>query len=360
MAAARMTLAPGRARTTKPDQRDGGDGACTRRSTARRRSGPRTAGEHDRDVGAGHCGEVRQARAAEVLLQHRVHLPGVPDGEAREKARRSGLQNALRRVTQPLPQRSGRPLHSARLADGRGRSPGGDHRDDVVPPLRTARDRRGRGPAGPEAREPTRRPARRAAPRLGAGGWWARRRGGSRWHPRRRAVAPPPATWGSPSSARTTDAVRPASATARRGEPSRAAPRTAAVAEATATPASTVRMGRSPAAGDGARGPRPRTRPARPSRAGTVPRAAPAGSSATPRRPPAPAGDPPSLQRANGVLTPSPIPRAPRRSPGRCPARRRVPRRSGTAPGGCGTPRSAAPARGRCPATHPVPRLRPC
>ena len=170
----------------------------------------------------------------------------------------------------------------------------------------------------------------------------------------------PRSTCGSPSNSSTTDAVRSAWATECRGEPSLAATLTAPVADATATPARTVR--RTAAIG-------PRRRPttaartqaasaSRPSRAGDVTGASTvvshtAAATGTSRRST-------QLQRACGPLTPSPVRPAPPRSPDRCPVRRRAPRRSGRGPRGCDARRSAEPGRARCPAGHPVPPRRPC
>jgi hypothetical protein len=47
---------------------------------------PEHAGQHDGDVGSRHRGEVGQSRAAEILLEHRIHGPGVADREARQQA----------------------------------------------------------------------------------------------------------------------------------------------------------------------------------------------------------------------------------------------------------------------------------
>ena len=150
-------------------------------------------------------------------------------------------------------------------------------------------------------------------------------------HPRRPA---PPSTCGSPSSSRTTEAVRPSSATVRSGDASRAAPRTAAVAD-------------DRDAGHDGRGPRPPGPRRRPSAAATQAAAQIHASSAgaaerrrqgqspTPRPPRAPSRR--SSQRQRGAvpcLTRSPARPAPPRWPDRCRGRRRVPRRSGTAPAG--------------------------
>jgi hypothetical protein len=48
---------------------------------------PERAGQHDGDVRSRHRGEVRQSRAAEVLLEHRIHRPGVAHHETRQQAR---------------------------------------------------------------------------------------------------------------------------------------------------------------------------------------------------------------------------------------------------------------------------------
>jgi hypothetical protein len=93
------------------------------------------SGQHDRDVGAGHRGEVRQPRSPEVRLDDRIHRSGVADGEAGEQPRGGGIQDAPRRVAQGLAQRTGRPLQMARLADERGWPASRDHRDHVVPRL---------------------------------------------------------------------------------------------------------------------------------------------------------------------------------------------------------------------------------
>ena len=138
---------------------------------------PQHAGQHDRDVGAGHGGQVRQPGPAEVLLEDRVH-------GARCRRRRdpgAGPPAAAR-----APGRRIEPSPSRRPPAARCSAPG---RADQ----RTAdRARRARRPRRPRGRAARRRPARgRAAPGAGPASPRPARRGARR---RRSRWATPPST----------------------------------------------------------------------------------------------------------------------------------------------------------------------
>jgi hypothetical protein len=75
---------------------------------------------------------VGQSGPSEVLLEHRIHRPGVTDDEAGQQARWPAVQDARSRVAQPFPDGAGRPVQQVRLADDRGWAAGGDDRDHVV------------------------------------------------------------------------------------------------------------------------------------------------------------------------------------------------------------------------------------
>ena len=64
----------------EPQARDDGLDPPVRGPPAQR---PQHAGEHDRDVGSGHGGEVAQSGPLELLGQDRVHRPGVADRQTR-------------------------------------------------------------------------------------------------------------------------------------------------------------------------------------------------------------------------------------------------------------------------------------
>ena len=177
----------------------------------------------------------------------------------------------------------------------------------------------------------------------------------------------PVSTCGTPSSSRSSTTIRSALATAPRGEASRSAPRIPAVAADTARPARTARA--TAVAGPFERrataAARPvATRAPRASCAGVMSGAAALTAHIAPatgtrrrstqsQRPVADLSAPPT------ALTRRPVPRAPRRWPDRCRARRPVARRTGTARCGCGGPRSAGRGRVRCRAARPArPRWR--
>ncbi|TQN43889.1 hypothetical protein FHU33_3361 [Blastococcus colisei] len=111
------------------------------RSAAER---PQHAGQHDGDVRPGHRGEVRQAGPAEVLLEHRVHRPGVSDDQTRQQAGGRGIQHALRGGCQGCPKTSGGPLQTPGTADQSRWPASGEHCDDLVPGV-------GQGDADPHA-----------------------------------------------------------------------------------------------------------------------------------------------------------------------------------------------------------------
>jgi hypothetical protein len=117
----------------EPDERETGDhrlDTAIDRTSAQR---PQDTGQDDGDVRARHGGQVREPGAAEVVLEHRVHGAGVADDQPRQQARRSGVEHPLRGRAERLPQPAGGSLHGSRPTDERGWSPGGEHRDHVVP-----------------------------------------------------------------------------------------------------------------------------------------------------------------------------------------------------------------------------------
>ena len=79
------------------------------------------AGQHDRDVRAGHRGQVGQAGAAEVLGENRVHRPRVPHDQPGQQPRRGVAEHPRRRVGQSVAQTAGELLHPRYRADGLGR-----------------------------------------------------------------------------------------------------------------------------------------------------------------------------------------------------------------------------------------------
>ena len=82
---------PARHRAEHHQQRDAGNQLCPERQTAQQRPRER---EDERDVGAGHGEQMRQARGAELLLDVTGQLPRVAEEEA-------GHQRALRRRQVP-------------------------------------------------------------------------------------------------------------------------------------------------------------------------------------------------------------------------------------------------------------------
>ena len=111
------------------------------RPAAQRPQHPR---EHDRHVRPGHGREVREARPAEVPLQHRVHPARVADDQARQQPGRLRLQHPRGRDGEPAAHRGRRPSHRTGLPHEFRWAAGRDHRDQPVP-------RAGQGETGPDA-----------------------------------------------------------------------------------------------------------------------------------------------------------------------------------------------------------------
>lgn len=354
MAAARTTLGLGRASTTNPTRTTAATSACTRRSTARRRRGRRTPARTIATFApdtAVRCASPADRKSSSstgsMVVVSPTTSPGSSPAAAGSSTRCAESRSAPRRLpavcwrgpAPPTGVGDPRALSTATVCSpGRGSEtptrtrtccPGSSCRQSSTIPNSTTASRM-RYVVSPSTRRCT------VASRT------------------TRCAPAPPRTWGSPSSSRTTDTVRWSAATARSGESSRAALLTAAVADATATPASRVRT----RAVDRLRR---RARTAARSDAATQTQPSADGAATGPSRvvahTPAAAGarrTSTQVQRPSGRLTPSPGQPVPPRSPDRSPARRRAPPRSGTGPAGRGAPRSAAPGRARCPATRRV------
>ena len=116
MAAARTTLGLGRASTTKPIEHQPATTACTRRSTARRRSGHRTAvstiATFAPDTAVRWASPARRKSSSE----HRVHRARVAHDEPRQQSGRPRFQDPPGGGGQSLPAAHRRPA-----AVGRGR-----------------------------------------------------------------------------------------------------------------------------------------------------------------------------------------------------------------------------------------------
>lgn len=96
---------------------------------------PEQQGQHDRDIGPGHGGEVRQPGPAELLGQLGVHPAGVTDDEPGQQPGRAGRQHPVRRGGEPGAHRCRQPLQTGRAGELRGRGAGGQQRHHVVPGL---------------------------------------------------------------------------------------------------------------------------------------------------------------------------------------------------------------------------------
>jgi hypothetical protein len=279
MAAARTTLGLGRARMTKPISARPATTACTRRSTARRRSG--------------HSTPIRTIATFAPDTAVRWESPA-----RRKSSSSTGSMAWVSPTTSPGSNPAGRGPRT-RAAD-------------VASPWRSAPAIRWSRPASPTGVGGPRAETTATSTLPGSGGDTPTRTRtlcpGSRFRHCRagakrstgavnRCVAAPsdravtvaaatirgsPAvdsTCGSPSRWRTTRTDTPASATDRRGEASRAAPRTAAVPAVTASPA---RIPRTRAAGAPRRIP---TTAARPAATNAPPMRRPGASSGAPRLP---------------------------------------------------------------------------
>ena len=222
MAAARTTLGLGRARITKPTSTSPATTAWTRRSTARRRSGHstavRTIATFAPDT-AVRCASPARSKSSSAPGPWLGVSPTTRPGSS--PAGRGGSTRRGRR-RQPVAQRAGRPLEHARLAQRRGRAPGGHDREHVVARPMARTDPPGRGPAVRGAGPASRRRGRRGAPPRPAGAVRAPSVSTvTVASATTRCAADPGSTCGSASSSRTSSTVRPASASGaqRRGLP---------------------------------------------------------------------------------------------------------------------------------------------
>ena len=356
MAAARTTLADGRARTTKPMSPSSATAACTRRSTARRRSGHNTAASTIATLApdtAVRCARPALRKSSSRTGSLRLRSPTTSPG-----SRPAGGGGSTLAADSPSASRT-RPAADCHQAGG-ATADGGSRAETTATTVSP-----GRG-AATDTRALTRCPGKSSCqPSTGANSSAAARTGRilcSSTSPTTvasatpRGTAPPPRTRRSPSSSRTTSAPPPITWGVRSGDASRCQPCTAPVAAATAAAARTTRTAV-------AAGPLPR-------------RAIPAANTAQ-----APAATPRSLGDSHGAanvttqtqvaagtrrrsthvrrcqpsagarsvrITGSRRRPARRRWWARCRGRRARRRSAGRGRAASGGRRSAAPARGRC------------
>ena len=148
IAAARTTLGLGRASTTKATSAEACDDGLDPPVGGPPAQRPQHAREDDRDVGAGHGGEVAEARPAELLGQDRIHRAGVADRQTRQQAGRAGLEHACGGRGQTVPHRSRGPLDRSGPAERRRRTRAARTATSGSPSA-AVRHRRVRAPAGP-------------------------------------------------------------------------------------------------------------------------------------------------------------------------------------------------------------------
>ena len=315
---------------------------------------PEHAGEDDRDVGAGHGGEVAQPGAAELLRQDRVHGAGVAHRQARQQTGRARLQHASGGCGQTVPQRSRGPLDRTGSAERRRRA---TRREDGDERIAVPRQRGTDACAHPLSGEQVR-------PSLGGREQQDVVVTRCRRSPTTTSVTEASATirpgpgpvsgCGSLSSSRTTVTVRPASAIARNGDASRTRPWTPPPTPRRRAPPARRPAAPSTDADGGQRRPDgSREHPGDEQHAGVQPRRDDRGTPEHERE-----GHEPEVQpgpRARRPVTRSPDRPARRRWTGRCPARRRAPRRCRRARCSCGGRRSAGRAPARCRAARPAP-----
>ena len=232
IAAARTTLALGPGQHDEPGERQPGDDGLHPPVDRPAPQRPEHAGQHDGDVGAGHRGEMRQPGPPEVRRRAAGPWPGCrrrPAPGSSPAGRASSTRAAD--AGQPVPQRPRGALQPRRRPRPARAAPG----------RRRPRPRRrpARGSDAPtrivtaspgQQRPPTPAPAANSS--TGASSRYVRRPSTSLVtcaSAMNRGAPGPASRCGSPSRSRTTVTARPDSASARSGEASRAAPRTAAM-----------------------------------------------------------------------------------------------------------------------------------